>query len=181
MTVGCRRCGGGPAGDVAYGNVVEGAALAAARAPRLTIFEGSGAALPPVAVDATVLVTGAATPVEELGGYLGPYRLRRADLVLLLAAGDEAAERRAAIWSTGPDLPVLEARLEPRPLVAVDGRRVAVFTTARADGVEAIAEGVRALGAEVVVASRARSPTARSCAPTSSVRWPPALICCSPS
>ncbi len=135
VTVGCRRCGGGPAGDIAYGNVVEGAALAAARTPRLTIFEGSGAALPPVSVDATVLVTGAATPVEELGGYLGPYRLRRADLVLLLASGDEAATRRAAIAEHRPDLPVLETRLEPRPLVAVAGRRVGVFTTARADGV----------------------------------------------
>jgi cyclic 2,3-diphosphoglycerate synthetase len=155
VTIGCRRCGGGPAGDVAYGNVAEGAALAAARAPALTIFEGSGAALPPVAADATVLVTSGATPVEELAGYLGPYRLRIADLVLLLAEGAEAEARRAAITAVRPDLPVLEARLEPRPLGPVDGRRVGLFTTAPPAGVRAIADGVAAQGAEVVVASGA--------------------------
>ena len=39
---------GGLAGDVVHSTVAEGAALAAARAPALTIFEGSGASLPPV-------------------------------------------------------------------------------------------------------------------------------------
>ena len=48
VTVGCRRCGGGLAGAVGVSNVLEGAELAAARRPDLVIFDGSGAALPPV-------------------------------------------------------------------------------------------------------------------------------------
>src|SRR5262249_36932962 len=56
VTVGCRRCGGGLAGDTWISNVLDGVALAAARRPELVICDGSGAALPPVAADARVLV-----------------------------------------------------------------------------------------------------------------------------
>src|SRR5436190_7691769 len=59
LTVGCRRCGGGLAGDTWVSNVVEGLALAASRGPELVICDGSGAALPPVAADARVLVASA--------------------------------------------------------------------------------------------------------------------------
>src|SRR5439155_11987039 len=55
-TVGCRRCGGGLAGETADSNVLEGAALAATLRPDLLVFDGSGAALPPVAADARILV-----------------------------------------------------------------------------------------------------------------------------
>ena len=68
---------------------------------------------------------------------------------------------------------MLEARLVPRPLVAVAGRRVAVFTTARAGGAcRPCAAALRALGAEVVAGRPARSPTGRRCGPTWTGRWP---------
>src|SRR5207248_1542297 len=51
VTIGCRRAGGGLAGAVTDSNVVEGARLAAEREPDLVVFDGSGAAIPPVAVD----------------------------------------------------------------------------------------------------------------------------------
>ncbi|MER3411975.1 MAG: cyclic 2,3-diphosphoglycerate synthetase, partial [Thermoleophilia bacterium] len=57
-TVGCRRCGGGLAGQVATSNVAEGAALAAALDPDLVLLDGSGAALPPVASRKRILVVG---------------------------------------------------------------------------------------------------------------------------
>ena len=57
--VGCRRCGGGLAGAVSISNVAEGARVAAAWTPDLVVFDGSGAALPPVAADRRVLVVGA--------------------------------------------------------------------------------------------------------------------------
>ena len=59
-TVGSRRCGGGLAGETFFGNVEEGARLADSLGKELLIAEGSGAAIPPVAADATVLVVGAA-------------------------------------------------------------------------------------------------------------------------
>ena len=52
-TVGCRRCGGGLAGAVGTSNVVAGARLAEALEPELILFDGSGAAIPPVAAGRT--------------------------------------------------------------------------------------------------------------------------------
>ena len=59
-TVGCRRVGGGLAGAPAESNVPAGAALAASLRRRArSIFEGSGACIPPVEVDRTVCMVGA--------------------------------------------------------------------------------------------------------------------------
>jgi cyclic 2,3-diphosphoglycerate synthetase len=110
QTVGCRRVGGGPAGEPAESNVAAGAALAASLSPGAIVFEGSGACVPPVEVDATVCVAGAgaAEPFAE-------YRLLRADLVL-------AAE--------GSPFDGLRFRLRPEPTSPVPhGARVALFTT----------------------------------------------------
>src|SRR5581483_2493040 len=49
-TIGCRRAGGGLAGAVSVSNVAEGARLAAELRPDIVVFDGSGAAIPPVAV-----------------------------------------------------------------------------------------------------------------------------------
>ncbi len=130
--IGCRRCGAGLAGDVVHSTVAEGAVLAASRAPALTIFEGSGACLPPVVVGRTLLVTSSAADPEEVLGYLGPYRLLAADAVLVVG------DRRSPALEDGirglrPGIPVVPCALVPQPSAAVAGRRVAVFTTSRAD------------------------------------------------
>src|SRR5206468_2357239 len=57
-TVGCRRVGGGLAGGCVESNVAAGARLARAHDVDALLFEGSGAAIPPVEVDATVCVVG---------------------------------------------------------------------------------------------------------------------------
>jgi cyclic 2,3-diphosphoglycerate synthase len=77
-TVGCRRVGGGLAGEPAESNVPEGAALAASLEPDVLLFEGSGSAIPPVEVDRTLCIAGDRA-VEDLGAY----RLLRADLILM--------------------------------------------------------------------------------------------------
>jgi cyclic 2,3-diphosphoglycerate synthase len=59
VTIGCRRAGGGLAGAVTTSNVLQGAALAAEREPDVVLFDGSGAAIPPIDVDARILVSGA--------------------------------------------------------------------------------------------------------------------------
>ena len=153
-TVGCRRCGGGLAGAVGPSNVVEGAALAAARRPALTIFEGSGAAAPPIASDRTLLVTAVDAPREELLGYLGPYRLLTADAVLVVGAepgrDDDVEALRRDLAAFRSDLPVLPIVLRPAPTVDVGGRAVAVFTTAPAAVRPIVRAHLEALGARVV-------------------------------
>ena len=136
-TVGARRCGGGLAGMPFLSNLEAAAREAAARSPDLVIFEGSGAAIPPVAVGARILVAGAGQDVETVTGFLGPYRLLISDLVVLtmceppLAPPGEIERLRAAIADVKPELPVVATVLRPRPVTSVAGRRVAFFSTAR--------------------------------------------------
>jgi cyclic 2,3-diphosphoglycerate synthase len=112
-TVGCRRIGGGFAGQPFESNVPAGAALAAALDPGAIIFEGSGACIPPVEVDRTVCILGAG-PAEPFA----EYRLARADLVL------------AAEGAPDPPPGAVPFALRPEPLEQVPaGARVAVFTT----------------------------------------------------
>ena len=88
-TVGCRRCGEGPAGETFESNVVEGLRVALREQPDVVVLEGSGAALPPVRAHATVCVTagGAGAGAQALS-HLGPLRLLRSDLLVVLGAAD---------------------------------------------------------------------------------------------
>jgi cyclic 2,3-diphosphoglycerate synthase len=131
VTVGCRRCGGGLAGATMTSNVLEGARLAAERAPDLVIFEGSGAALPPVATRKRILVAGAGQPPDVVTGYLNAYRILVSDLVVLTPAepGERLEELRRAVLAV-KDVPVIAAALRPRPVEEIEGRRVVYFTTA---------------------------------------------------
>ena len=108
-TIGCRRAGGGLAGQVFVSNLLEGARLAVERAPDLVVFDSSGTAVPPVAVDRRVLVVGAR---NDLDTYCGTYRRLISDFVV----------------SIGCEVPgAIPARIELRPLEPLEGR-VAVFT-----------------------------------------------------
>jgi cyclic 2,3-diphosphoglycerate synthetase len=129
VTVGCRRCGGGLAGSPGESNVLAGAALAAQREPDLVVFDGSGAAIPPVDVDARVLVTSASQPVEVVTGYLNAYRILISDLVIVTGGADEPLLEAIAQVK---DVPVVPVELRPRPVEPVSGRRVAYFSTAPA-------------------------------------------------
>jgi cyclic 2,3-diphosphoglycerate synthase len=156
VTVGCRRCGGGLAGAVGVSNVLEGAELAAARHPDLVIFDGSGAALPPVRTRARVLVAGAHQGAGLVTGYLNAYRILTADLVVLTMAEEGAGHERiaAAVEELAPGKPVVACILRPRPLESIAGRRTAFFTTAAPDTHELLAGHLRAeYGAGTVVVS----------------------------
>jgi cyclic 2,3-diphosphoglycerate synthetase len=135
-TIGARRAGGGLAGAPFATNVVEALGLAAARDPGVVVLEGSGASLPPVAWDAGVIVVPATCPVEYLRGYLGPYRLLRADLaVVTMAAGPGLAAENgshliAHLQGSLGDARVVVTDLRPTPLADVAGRRAFFATTA---------------------------------------------------
>lgn len=144
-TIGCRRAGGGLAGAPFASNVEAGAAIAAERSPELVIFEGSGAALPPIETRRRVLVVAGQQKPELVAGYLNAYRILVSDLVVLFdASGDHADAVRAV-----KDVPVVIARLKPRALEPVRGR-AAVFTTAPRGAADSIANALRDDGVEVV-------------------------------
>jgi cyclic 2,3-diphosphoglycerate synthetase len=113
-TIGCRRAGGGLAGAVFTSNVHAGARLAADRKPDVVVFDGSGAAIPPVATDRRILVVG---PAQDAGAYLNTYRRLISDLVIAVNCDVDDA---------------LRVTLRLRPMEPLSGR-VAVFTAGGAD------------------------------------------------
>jgi cyclic 2,3-diphosphoglycerate synthetase len=122
-TVGCRRVGGGLAGASVESNVLAGVRLALAQSPGTLLFEGSGSAVPPVEVDATVCVVGGR---EGALDHLGPVRLLRSELVLV-AGDDPRLADDVRRWCAGFVLPI---KLIPEPLAPLPaGARVAFFTT----------------------------------------------------
>jgi cyclic 2,3-diphosphoglycerate synthase len=135
--VGCRRAGGGLAGAPFDSNVLEGARLAAQLEPELLVFDGSGAALPPVDADARILVTNGA---HDVRAGLNAYRVLVSDLVVDTGGADREAIRSIS------DVPVVAAELRLRPAEPLRGRRTAVFTTGPAP--------VEDLDAELVHVSR---------------------------
>jgi cyclic 2,3-diphosphoglycerate synthase len=143
VTIGCRRAGGGLAGAPFVSNVRDGAALAAERAPELVLFEGSGAAFPPIDTSKRVLVVGGGQSPEIATGYLNAYRILVSDLVLVVGERGAVTAIRELT-----DVPVLEVRLRPRPFEPVEGP-VAVFTTARADALDGIAVELAGQGIDV--------------------------------
>jgi cyclic 2,3-diphosphoglycerate synthase len=159
-TVGARRCGGGLAGAPFYTNLQPAARLAASLAPDVVLFEGSGAAFPPIATGARILVAGAAQDPETITGFFGAYRLLLSDLVILTGCEEPLIDHRQldalrrAIEDVRPDLPVVETIFRPNPVSSVEGRRVAFFSTAP-DGVHArLREHLaRDHGAEVALVS----------------------------
>ena len=159
-TVGCRRCGGGFAGEPFVSNVLEGAEIANGLDTGVTLFDGSGAAMPPVAVDARVLVAGAHQDPEYVVGYLGAYRVMISDLVLLTMSeepmADEARVRDLVrrIGEIRPDLPVVPTVFRPRPVGDVSGKRLAYVSTAPETVLGKLARHLEeGYGCEVVAAS----------------------------
>jgi cyclic 2,3-diphosphoglycerate synthase len=136
VTIGCRRCGGGMAGQPFATNVADGVRSANDLGPGFIVLEGSGACQPPVASDARLLVAGAHQPVEQIAGYLGAYRLLISDAVVLtmaeepLASPEKVRSVREAIEQVRPGLPVVPVALRPQPAEDVRGRGVACFSTA---------------------------------------------------
>jgi cyclic 2,3-diphosphoglycerate synthetase len=128
--VGCRRAGGGLAGAPFESNVLAGASLAAQLDPELLVFDGSGAAVPPVETDARILVTNGN---HDPRAGLNAYRVLVSDLVVDTGGADREAIRSIS------EVPIVEAELRLRPAEPLDGRRTAVFTTGPAptDGLDA--------------------------------------------
>ncbi len=123
-TVGARRCGGGLFGRPYISNVEDAVRLAAATGPEIIVLEGSGAALPPVAADRTVLVHPATSGPAGAGFDL--YRLLLADLVVLTMC-DPPFDAAAGVVD---DTAMIRTVLRPVPAEPIAGARIAYFSTA---------------------------------------------------
>jgi cyclic 2,3-diphosphoglycerate synthetase len=162
-TIGCRRAGGGMAGAPFASNVLEGARLAESLEPDLVVFDGSGAAIPPIATSARILVA------HDLTG-LNAYRALISDLVL--KAGEDFSlrlrahgplEGRVAVFTTGPaptehldaDIVHVSRNLANRDLLRDELERVDADTylvELKAAAIDVVAEHALARGARVVLA-----------------------------
>jgi cyclic 2,3-diphosphoglycerate synthase len=172
-TVGCRRAGGGLAGAVFTSNVAAGARIAAARRPDVVVFDGSGAAVPPVEAR-RVLVTGRGA---DLDAYLNPYRRAISDVVVSVGGGEgivvslrlqplDELVGRVAVFTAGTtdvahlaaDVVHVSASLADRvalrrELAAVDADTYLVELKAAA--IDVVAEHALSQGARVVLAANA--------------------------
>src|SRR5919202_909193 len=160
VTVGCRRCGGGLSGEPFVSNVLEGAEIANGLETGVTIFDGSGAAVPPGEGDRGVLVAGAHQDPEYITGFLGTYRLMISDLLVLtmseepMADRDKVREIVGGVREIRPDLAVIPAVFRPRPLEDAWDLRVAYVSTAPPAVLEKLARYLEErYGCEVVATS----------------------------
>lgn len=135
-TVGCRRCGGGMAGKPFISNVERGAELANDLDSNIVIFEGSGASLPPIRVDARVVICGVNQPIEYIVGYLGRYRLLISDLVVLTNCEEDVVSTSdlesitKKIKRIKPELKVVQTVFRPKPTMDISNEKVFFTTTA---------------------------------------------------
>lgn len=134
--IGCRRCGGGFAGNPFISNVAAGVRLANRMEVDIIIMEGSGPTLPPVKTGAKILVLGAHQPLEQVTGYLDEYRLLNADLVVVTMCEEPSAEREKvntlfkAIQRINPDVEIALTVFRPQPVQDITGKNIFVATTA---------------------------------------------------
>ena len=136
LTIGCRRCGGGMAGEVFLTNMKQGAKLANKVDSKFAIFEGSGAAIPPIKTDKKIALIGANQPIENLTTYFGPYRVGLGDLVILtmceepMADKDKIKKIEEFVADVNPDAAVISTVFRPKPLGNLAGKKVLFATTA---------------------------------------------------
>lgn len=136
LTIGCRRCGGGMSGEVFMTNMLEGAKIANKQDKDFIIFEGSGAAIPPVKTDKNILIVGTNQDVINITNFFGPYRIGLGDLIILTMCEEPLTPRSKIdeiveyIHSIKPDVDIIPTVFRPKPIESIKGRNVLFATTA---------------------------------------------------
>ena len=131
-----KRCGGGMAGEVFLTNMKKGARLANEVDSKFAIFEGSGAAIPPIKTNKKITLIGANQPIGNLTTYFGPYRISLGDLVILtmceepMASNEKITEIVEFINEINPNATVISTVFRPKPLEDIANKKVLFATTA---------------------------------------------------
>jgi len=128
LTIGCRRCGGGMAGEVFITNMTKGAELANEVDADFVIVEGSGAAIPPVKTDKHIVLVGANQPLINIERFFGPFRIGLADLVVItmcempMATPEKVEDIEKFIKKINPEATVISTVFRPKPLEDLEGK-----------------------------------------------------------
>lgn len=100
------------------------------------IMEGSGAAIPPVKTDKHVVLVGANQPLINIERFFGPFRIKKADLVVITMCEEPLASKHKVktietfINNLNPGAIVISTVFRPKPLESVQGKKVLFATTA---------------------------------------------------
>ncbi len=135
-TVGCRRCGGGFAGNPFVSNVLKGAELTNKLDYEFVIMEGSGSTLPPVKTNKNIVLVGAGQNIRKISGYMGQYRLMLGDLILVtmcekpIASKEKIEKIYKNIKEINPDVDIALTVFRPEPHKNIENKNVFVATTA---------------------------------------------------
>ena len=136
LTIGSRRCGGGMAGDVYVTNMDKAAKKANKQDAKFIIFEGSGAAIPPIKTNRGIVLVGANQAIENITHYFGPYRIKLGDLVIMtmceepMASDEKIREIIDFIAKISPNVDVIPTVFRPKPLGDISNKKVLFVTTA---------------------------------------------------
>jgi cyclic 2,3-diphosphoglycerate synthetase len=136
LTIGCRRCGGGMVGDVFITNMKKGAQLANEVETEFVIIEGSGAAIPPIKTDKHIVLVGANQPLINIEKFFGPFRIKKADLVVItmcempMASPEKVEGIEKFIKIINPGAMVISTVFRPKPLSSIENKKVLFATTA---------------------------------------------------
>lgn len=136
LTIGCRRCGGGMAGEVFVTNMKEGAQIANSQDCDFIIFEGSGAAIPPIKTDKNIVLVGTNQDIINITNFFGPYRIGLGDLIILTMCEEPITSKEKLnmiidfIGEIKPDVPVIPTVFRPKPLKPLRGKNILFATTA---------------------------------------------------
>lgn len=131
-TVGCRRCGGGLAGKPYISNVLEGARKANSLKANFLVFEGSGAAIPPIKTQVRVVVADTKQRYDYIVGFLGAYRLLISDVVIFTNCDNSSTidELEKSVKKVKSDIITVKTVFRPKPLGDIKGKKVFLATTA---------------------------------------------------
>ncbi|WP_299523433.1 2,3-diphosphoglycerate synthetase [uncultured Methanobrevibacter sp.] len=136
LTIGCRRCGGGMAGEVFLTNMKKGAKLANQVDAKFAIFEGSGAAIPPIKTNKNIVLIGANQPLNNIKDYFGPYRISLGDLIILTMCEEPMCNNEKLeylekfIKEINPKAKIIATVFRPKPLGEISDKKVLFATTA---------------------------------------------------
>lgn len=135
-TIGCRRCGGGMSGEVYLTNMKEGVGIANELDSKFIIFEGSGAAIPPIKTNKTIVLIGANQDILDITNFFGPFRVKLGDLIILTMCEEPMTSMEKVnkiiefIKQIKPNVKIIPTVFRPRPLEDISGKRVLFATTA---------------------------------------------------
>ena len=107
LTIGCRRCGGGMAGEVFLTNMKKGARN-----------------------HKKIVLIGANQPIENLTTYFGPYRVGMGDLVILtmceepMCSDEKILKIEEFVKEVNPDATVISTVFRPKPLDDISNKNV---------------------------------------------------------